>query len=71
MGKRNGTYDPFFSFASLAYAKETRLHCKETKEKKKKLRNPNNDKKNESSLGCLENLKKCQMTPSRFIWTST
>ena len=36
MGKRNGTYEPFFCFASLAYAKETRLHCKETKKKKKK-----------------------------------
>ena len=58
-----GHMTPFFSFASLANARETRLHCKETKKEKKKLQNPNNDKKNESSLECLENLKKCQTTP--------
>ena len=55
---------PFFSFASLAYAREARLHCKEQRKKRKKkknkekLQNPNNSKKNESSLGCPENLKK-------------
>ena len=56
----------FFSFASLAYTREARLHHKEQRKKRKKkkrnkekkLQNPNNGKKNESSLGMTKKLEK-------------
>ena len=67
--EKEGHVTPSFSFATLAYARVTRLHRKEKKEmnkqkKREKLQNPNYSKKSESSLGCLENQKKCQTTPS-------
>ena len=54
-GRGRGTYDPFFSFATLAYARVARLDRKKRKKRnKEKLQNPNYCKKNESSLECLE-----------------
>ena len=63
--EREGHVTLSFSFATLAYVKVARLHRKEKKKRtKKKLQNPNYCKKSESSLGCPENQKKCQTTPS-------
>ena len=63
--EREGHVTLSFSFATLAYVKVARLHRKEKKKRtKKKLQNPNYCKKSEFSLGCPENQKKCQTTPS-------
>ena len=67
--EKEGHVTPSFSFATLAYARVTRLHRKEKKDmnkekKREKLQNPNYCKKNESSLECPEDQKKCQMTLS-------